>query len=123
MSSAKDVPDGVGIITIASGDLWTNQTGGYACHHPEERGTYDNLRPNKSNLNDLLCNYFCGGKWNGWCCNGIDIETKYFLDAVLDTVSRNWSVDTARFKESEEAWIYIKALNNKVGVLVWENSD
>ena len=70
------------IIMIKSGVIYTNQTGGYACLHPETEGVYVPLSNEKSELLNKLMEYFTGSKWKGCCWNGIDEETAAFIDIL-----------------------------------------
>ena len=55
--------EGLGlIIEYPSGVNYTNQTGGYACHHPVQEGAFIVL-DNSKGLNDKLEEFFTEGKW------------------------------------------------------------
>jgi hypothetical protein len=121
------------IIEIPEGEWHTNQTGGYACHHRDARGT--ELVIDSPASEHFLMSYFTGEKHRGWCSTygdgtgGIDEDTCHTLDALLDTlgwlrkIDPGWRVDRRRVRSSEEAWVYLIHNNNLTGVLVWENSD
>lgn len=129
-------PQGLGLIVEApGGQIYSNQAGGYACHHPELEGAYVALGPTP----ECFENHFAGetSKWKGHCYDGIDEETARFLDAALasDALGRIGcvTIDRARLRESEEAWVWVRIAENshpllrayggRKGVLVWENSD
>ena len=134
--NAKDI--GV-ILFYSSGVCYSNQTGGYACHHPKEEGLYLPLHNALLDQEAELLGFFTGPKWQGWCCQGIDDETALFVDMVLSKspYTRMLKVDRSRFKDSHEAWIYVtieqgvddadedlfREFPKKAGVLTWENSD
>lgn len=124
------------IVSFKTGIYFSNQSGGYACKHPQIEGFYFPINHNEKQY-DSLCNYFVGSKYNGWCCNGINKRDLRFINNLLAQNSC-WAtlpitVDTDKLKESMEAWIYIDiARNNDLmegftgiqkGVLVWQNSD
>lgn len=119
------------IIACKSGVTYTNQVGGYACHHPEIEGVF---APLPGSINEKLEAFFTGPKWNGRCYDEIDEETANFIDALLREVdlASSLCVDRERLGESCEAWIWVKismnsllwlGLNEGAGVLTWENSD
>lgn len=116
----------ISVIDTSRGDKkYSNQSGGYACRHPEaigQRMGFASPLPYLEAVNDILGNYFCGPKWNGWCCDGIDEETAQFVENVFDCVIGGVKVDRERFKDSHEAWVYAKWGDRSV-VLCWENSD
>ena len=132
------------IIMKKSGVTYTNQTGGYACLHPETEGVYVPLSNEKSELLNKLIEYFTGLKWKGCCWDGIDEETANFIDKLLrETSSIKYSaenlgfisVDREQLKLSHEAWIYvnlsqpsdessiINGFGDAKGILTWPNSD
>lgn len=122
--------DGVVLIAIEeNGKLYTNQTGGCACRHPEVRGRIVEYEvfPGKTREefdNDLLA-YFCGPKHNGWCFQGIDAEDADYLDKLFESYLGKNSVivDRERLKDSMEAWIYCKLGEGTRIVLTSNNSD
>ena len=104
------------IILDEKGEEITNQTGGYACHHPVERGRFKRLWYIRF---EILEHYF----WHilgGYCWSGIDKEIAQAINKIL-----RWTpirVDMDRLKDSEEAWLYVKYWG-KPAVLTWCNSD
>lgn len=122
---------GVGILRLdPKGNFYTNQAGGYACYHPKECGFVGHFGEYLSLiLDNLLQSYFCSPKWNGWCTGDIDIETIYFLNAILEMLHMTLKdfpllrVNETRCKESMEAWIYLIDFKENEGVLFWTNSD
>ncbi len=119
------------IIACPSGVTYTNQVGGYSCHHPELEGIFVPLR---GSIAEKLNAYFTGPKWNGRCYDSIDEETAGFIDSVLRDIDLGGSlcVNREKLEESCEAWIWVKLSRNSLlwlgldegeGVLTWENSD
>jgi len=116
------------IVEHPTGLRWTAQVGGYACHHPVIEGFAFSL--GISPILKLNAHFYDhGSKWNGWCCEGIDIETADFLDPLLPAGLR---VDHNRLGEGQEAWIPIRGtlspwaaanLGEVTGFLTWQNSD
>ena len=132
---------GFGLIVLRrTGVIISNQTGGFACHHPEAEGFYI---PLQSQIHPILSGHFQGkhGQWKGECSAGIDEVTAGLIDMVyadeFDVLG--FTVDRAKFKESHEAWIYVDVwntadstdrdfeicygFNKRKGILTWENSD
>lgn len=132
---------GLGLILLhETGVRYSNQTGGYACLHPEVEGAFVPLSDRLSTQHIELNQYFVGPKWGGWCFQGIDTETAEFIDGVLqgDRETEQLRVDRRRLDDSHEAWIYVNILPRADdeqryplfdgfpsgrGVLIWENSD
>lgn len=124
------------IMLHEHGLTYTNQTGGYACHHPEAVGSLILLDIGQyvegewRKIYKDIQDHFTGPKWGGWCStiggedgSGIDEETAEFLDKKLywggfyDT-----SVCRELLNQSEEAWIHVE-VGDKPGILTWSNSD
>lgn len=136
--------NGIGlIIKWPSGVFFSNQTGGYACHHPQVEGVFvplmDREAPYCEALEELE-RYFTGEKYGGWCDNGIDTETADFIDSLLATAIglQFIKVDRSMLADSEEAWVHaiiypnqyeprspvVHGFEDGVGaVLTWPNSD
>jgi len=123
--SASDV---FGIIWLnPNGEIYSNQTGGYSCNHPQERGFFQPITPS---MKEQMDEHFVSGPlYGGWCCDGIKDETAIFLDTLfsetkdfLDSTLSKCRVDRERLKDSMEAWVYITC-GDKRGVLTWVNSD
>jgi len=137
--------NGIGlIIKCPSGVCISNQTGGYACHHPEVEGVFVPLLADRgAPSNTVLCQlerFFTEGKWGGWCENGIDAETADFMDSLLASSDelKFIKVDRALLADSEEAWVHVilDPSRNEMpvpvmdgfedgtaAVLTWPNSD
>ena len=141
---------GIGlIIACPSGVIYSNQTGGYACDHPEMEGVFiplmypgdiDSINAReRGELMDQqaeLEKHFTGPKWRGHCYAGIDAETADFVDGVLaaSKVTRALKVDRTMLKYSSEAWIHVlippdddselwEGLPAGAAVVTWDNSD
>lgn len=138
----KELWDKVGIvIEDPAGTLWENQTGGYACHHPEIRGVLVEFPEKISNfVQSFMDGHFAAstGKWGGSCWTGdpkslFTKDDAYICDLLLASIAdifeiegfsmAAWSVDCDRLKDCEEAWVLIKSPNGSRGVLFWNNSD
>jgi hypothetical protein len=154
MNAKISLWDGIGfglIVEWPSGVIYSNQTGGTSCLHPEFEGVFVPLRndyqppdgPMLSPENELLA-YFEGPKHEGTgATGGLDEEdvefitgvlTKWRLDSVIE-------LDRSRLRESHEAWVYVTVLRGegdrdladlalfalppypRRGVLTWSNSD
>lgn len=137
------------IIEVPTGFLWTNQTGGTACHHPRVEGLALTIDLNYERDYRELWNYaeaHCG--WGFWTEHEGDVPTEImdWLDRWLADRTKeeqwmpmNWGrVDRARAKELlEEAWLPLenvflpdgddwsgkKQLGPFKAILTWENSD
>lgn len=100
------------ILLCNSGVRYSNQTGGYACLHPQEEGVFAPLPAEPledAQTQERIKQYFVGEKWNGWCFEGIDEETADFLDSAFAQceLMSGLSVDRTRLQSSHEAWIYV----------------
>ena len=120
------------IILERSGIVYTNQTGGHACCHPEEEGIlipFNNDYPLDSpeeRLEYRLSNLLENAQY-------LTKKTADLVDSVLiDCRFENVRVDRSRLKESQEAWVYIEVngeldfvdgFKNFKAVLTWNNSD
>jgi len=143
--------EGVGLgllIEWPSGILYSNQTGGTACLHPEVEGLFVPLRNDcerdgdrlLSPENDLL-EYFEGPKHRGTgAIHGLDADDAEFITSVL----AKWhlhqiAVDHTRLSDSHEAWVHV-VIDGEAdrgdglplrgfpphrlkGILTWSNSD
>ena len=129
---------GIGlIIEFPSGVRYTNQTGGYATHHPELEGIFVPLTHPQFSPQEKLEQFFTGDKWKGHCYKGIDEETADFMDAIFADSFRTQAlkVNRAKLAECEEAWIHAivspdgqqsemwSGFTNALGIVTWENSD
>lgn len=131
---------GVGLIPPwNSGVVYSNQTGGHGCRHPEMEGMYVPLFPEGSSIEKTLEDMFTGQKWQGWCCEGIDAQTADLIDAVLAEIDRTkgMKVNRDHLEDSQEAWIHLtitdsrmapdfsllKGFGQQNAILTWSNSD
>lgn len=131
---------GLGLVLPApSGAIYSSQTGGTSCHHPEAEGLYVPLTNDLVDQQQQLHAYFTGPKWRGACSDGIDLETAQAVDQILQQSeeTRMLSVDRDCLYLSEEAWVYVHigSIQRSVGVpyltgkqlswgiLTWANSD
>lgn len=133
---------GIGVILFyPSGVRYSNQTGGYACLHPEAEGVYLPLGGENSPVATALNEHF-ETVWAGHCYDRIDGETADLIDQLLASVPETdrFRVERDRLANSHEAWIYVRLLAvdgverpamdfvsgfpaGTLGVLTWENSD
>lgn len=127
----KELWDKIGILVEGDGPTYENQVGGYACLHPEARGTVVEFPPKTGAFVENFMNaHFVTGKYKGWCFEGITQEDEYWINCLLEAleetlvleVGKGWRVNAEKLKDSMEAWIYLKN-GNKTGVLFWNNSD
>ncbi|WP_378174032.1 DUF6210 family protein [Aquimarina sp. SS2-1] len=134
------------IIEFPSGVMISNQTGGTSCLHAKTEGVYMPLA-NDYNMETKeflspeieLTAYFQGSKYKGsGAIKGIDLEDVEAIRAIMATSGLHEciEIDLNRLKESHEAWIRIKILDNPNnalirgfkgyplnGILTWSNSD
>lgn len=135
------------IVSFPSGVLYSNQTGGNMCMHPEIEGIYiplanDCLIPENTLVGpeiDLYA-YFDGPKHCGTgATRGLDAEDATFIDSVLSRyrLSDFLVVDRSRLKDSHEAWVWgivtgeqgVRCGFSGIGpypraaVLTWSNTD
>lgn len=124
------------IIPCASGVVYQNQTGGYACLQDTAEGVFVPLDSDPTNHYEALNDFFFKGKWAGYCMNGIDGETADFIDATLARVSvhSGIKVNWSRMKDSHEAWVHVtladpsstgllEGFGATQAILTWPNSD
>lgn len=109
--------------------LFTNQTGGYACHHPYVLGKdVSETVPNLNELAKELENY-CWDVGKGWIVAGelVPKEPNYNqytadIDAILSKYGM--SLDKNRLHESEEAWFVVKIEGRCFTyIITFDNSD
>jgi len=145
-----ELSDGVGlgvIICFNSGVLYSNQTGGAACLHPEIEGVYVPLRNDYSIPEHILISpelelsdYFEGPKYRcEGATKGLDSEDVQFIHRVLEKANLSViQINEAKLKESHEAWVHA-ILNGdesdslpifegfepypREAILTWGNSD
>ncbi|OUS29458.1 hypothetical protein A9Q99_10215 [Gammaproteobacteria bacterium 45_16_T64] len=151
MSKPKiDLYDSVGlglIICFESGVVFSNQTGGGSCLHPEIEGVYVPLRNDYTEEEKTfmspeldLAEHFEGSKWQGaGATNGIDPEDSDTIQSILNNAGlESIEIDRNKLHLSHEAWIYVKINGDESkefpvfegfspypipGVLTWSNSD
>lgn len=140
------------IIEYPSGIIYSNQTGGTACLHPEFEGVYFPIANDLDNNYKLispsidLYEYFTGSKHNGTgATNGLDHEDIIVINKILDKykLSAFIKVDLNNLAKSHEAWIHVlieipKNISEfqldlflfegfgpypRKGILTWANSD
>jgi hypothetical protein len=135
--------DGAGlgvIISSPTGVLYSNQTGGFSCLHPELEGAYI---PLNTDAGEKLYTYFEGPKHRGTgATDGLDAEDAAFIEMLLAErhLSAFIALDRSRLKESHEAWVWALVTGDggdgvqtalfagfgpypRVAVLTWENTD
>ncbi|MDC3957625.1 hypothetical protein KEG38_27450 [Polyangium jinanense] len=126
------------IIQHPSGVLYTNQTCGTCCDHPEVEGVFVPFDAEESWLR--LNAHFEGSKYRGTgAMHGIDEEDATFIESILrdGRIGVPLVVDRSRLKDSHEAWVQV-LIEGEVepfptasgfgpyprrGVLTWPNSD
>jgi Family of unknown function (DUF6210) len=105
------------IIEYSSGIVYSNQTGGTLCSHPELEGVVVPLRNDIDETGRLLSpenelyKYFEGPKYCGTgATDGLDLEDVSFIESVLEKyrLSSFISIDRSRLADSHEAWVYVK---------------
>jgi len=138
------------IVEYPSGIIYSNQTGGTSCLHPEIEGAFVPLRNDTeydepkllSPENDLF-DYFEGPKHRGTgATSGLDSADADFIDCILQTCSLGGAVavDRQRLRESHEAWVRVTVNREeendhglkifrgfdpypRPGILTWSNTD
>ncbi|WP_368738034.1 DUF6210 family protein [Myxococcus sp. AM009] len=132
---------GLGLILLwPTGVLYSNQTGGNSCLHPQAEGAYLPLVDELVDLEGLLHQFFVGPQWMGRCDRGLDEETAREIERILGlsytTRELGLRVDRARLEDSHEAWVYVEVpaqpggdlallgpIPTSRGILTWANSD
>ena len=135
--------DGIGlgaIVSFPTGVLYSNQTGGTSCLHPELEGAYI---PLDADLGEELYAYFAGPKHRGTgATGGLDSEDAAFIEMLLAKrrLSTFISLDRNRLHESHEAWVWAMLTGDgggtpdctlfaglgpypRAAVLTWDNTD
>jgi hypothetical protein len=138
------------IVEHPSGIIYSNQTGGTSCFHPEVEGVFVPLRNEMdhegprliSPENDLFA-YFEGPKHGGaGATSGLDSDDADFIDDLLRKHSLGdiVAVDRERLRESHESWVHVTVKQEeksdhgikifrglgpypRPGVLTWSNTD
>jgi hypothetical protein len=126
------------VIEHASGVLYTNQTCGLCCDHPELEGVF--VPFDAEATWSRLAAHFMGPKYGGTgAMHGIDEDDAVFIEAVLreGRLGVPLVVDRHRLRQSHEAWIHV-LIEGEVeatsmiagfgpyprrGALTWPNSD
>ena len=138
------------IISYPSGVIFTNQTGGICCLHPELEGVFVPLANDCNVIGELtgpsehLFNYFDGPKYNGSGAArgpdpGLDEEDALAIEQILSSYKLGHliKVDRNRLRDSHEAWVWCHILADdsrpellcnfepypRAAVLTWMNSD
>jgi hypothetical protein len=123
---------GIGVIvSCASEVLYSNQTQGHACEHPEEEGAFLPLpqigQEFPAPLIRRLQEHF-DGSWEPILISDAD-----FVDGELRSLGLDFvEVDRTRLDDSFESWIRVRfrratdfalGFDGASGVLTWPNSD
>jgi hypothetical protein len=120
------------IIRQASGVLYTNQSGGLLCLHPEMEGVFYPLpvKPGRSEVYALTQHFKQVGP--------LGEDDAKALDAILRRNGHTYlQVNRARLSGSHEAWVHVNiskgieahlgeafsGFGECEGVLIWPNSD
>jgi hypothetical protein len=140
---------GLGIIlSWPTGIIYTNQTGGTSCFHPEMEGAFVPLRNDCTEEGRILMspenelwNYFTGPRWRGdGATLGLEAADADFIDDLLRKAKLfpTVRVDRDRLKDSHEAWVHVIVAGDesndspifawfapypRAGLLTWQNSD
>jgi hypothetical protein len=112
------------ILLDERGPIYSNQTGGVSCLHPEERGFLVPLCDYI--VVERLCHLFeSSGGLTEYLADEADKEFGYQF--YNKRIGFKVVVDRDRMNESHEAWVYVKIFGwkneEKLAVLTWENSD
>lgn len=125
----NDISEGL-ILSDENGRHYTNQTGGYACHHPVYNGKLVELHFSEDFYTEV--DVIFDGKYKGWCSttplknikSGIDLDDAKILNKIFEKFfPSHFIVDEELLGESEEAWIHVIDYRGIKGVLTFENSD
>jgi hypothetical protein len=137
------------ILEFPSGVIYSNQTGGTSCLHPELEGVFiplrnDCVQESREFLSPehVLFAYFGGPKWRGTgATKGIDSEDADFIDQLLAKyrLAHCITTDRSRLRDSQEAWVWVQVTSDedvpelgafvgfapypRSGVLTWQNTD
>lgn len=113
LSAYFDDEEGAILYTSDEGTPFTNQVGGYNCHHPIAK-IWD-IEPVSIQKN--LQDHFTGPIYGGWCGpNEFKMESKAFIESQLEGFML-----TENF-ENQEAWIH-GIYNARKCIITWNNSD
>jgi hypothetical protein len=104
------------IVECPTGIIYSNQTGGTSCLHPEVEGVFVPLRNACDETRKVfgpeneLFDYFTGPKHGGaGATSGLDSADADFIDDLLRKYALGGvvAVDRGRLAESHEAWVYV----------------
>jgi len=130
------------IINYPTGIIFTNQTGGTACHQSSCEGIYlpicNDITIDENKLlspSIELEKYFAKSKHLGHgATSGLDMDDYDRINEILNQyhLSEFISIEKDSLVKSHEAWIYVKVKNHNLidnfpanlrGILTWNNSD
>lgn len=118
MSDSAAIPlwdgESEGVIVISdAGELYTNQTGGVACNHPEARGTFIHLA-----VPEELQTFFCRSRaeTGGY----LDDEEAAAVNAIF--ISNLMPMMLEPGARVEEAWVPVR-YGLTSAILTWNNCD
>jgi hypothetical protein len=140
------------IIAVPNGVVYSNQTGGTECLHPEFEGIYIPLRNEteegasaggrnlelRSPEHELVEYFFRGAYEGSGATWGLNEEDAVFIESVLSKwdLGECLRVDRDRLDESHEAWVHVMVVGEeshqafsgfgpypRPGILTWKNSD
>jgi hypothetical protein len=135
------------IVSWPTGIVFTNQTMGNSCLHPEIEGVFVPLRndctiPERVLISPEkeLWDYFIGPRWErSGAAQGLQDVDADFIDSLLkkNRLFPTISVDWSRLKDSHEAWVFVTISGDEPGdfpifsrlapyprtrVMTWNNS-
>jgi len=100
-----DVREGV-IVLAENGTLYSNQTGGIACHHPQVRGTFYPMGV-PQRIKDLFR----------------DSPSETDMDEIDSILAKAPIATTLCRDMGEEAWMHVLVAGMRGAIVTWENSD
>jgi len=115
------------IVKNKTGEMWTNQAGGHACHHPETRGTLVEIVMPKDiseDIDKLVCD-----EWGCWMTYVDKITAEKFNKILYpfgmkcDQEFLQEDYKYQRQDASQEAWLNVIDPQHGPSVLAWGNSD
>jgi hypothetical protein len=121
------------VICCPSGVVYTNQSGGFGCFHPEAGGVFCPLPVKPGNAEVYALMHHFKGPWSS-----LTVEDADVVDRVLRGNGHTYlKVDRARLSGSYEAWVYVliadaaqfgmsetfSGFGECQGILTWPNSD
>ena len=123
------------VVPSTTGVTYRQQLGGHSCLQTDAEGYLVPIAGEVPNATERLRAHFTGGKWGGWCSNGIDDETANIIDQLLADVVRrvHIKVDRSRLGDSWESWIRVEIAGPLLSlvensqpisaILTWPNSE